>query len=158
MLVYLGMPLRYSEIFYYNIRIMTYVIVRVFFLSELCCRKKKKQEEMHEMSIVANIVEIVEDEAIKVNAEKITEIELDIGTVSGIEIDALNFAFESIKPKTMLKNAEVKINIIKAKSKCEDCNYIFETDTVYNLCPECDSYKTDIIQGKEMKIKSFLTD
>ncbi len=137
---------------------MTYIIVPVFFLSELCCRKKKKQEEMHEMSIVASIVEIAENEAKKANANKITELEMDIGTVSGIELDALNFAFESIKPRTMLKNAEIKINTIPAKSKCEDCFSEFETDAVYALCPECNSYKTKIIQGKEMKVKSILVD
>lgn len=110
------------------------------------------------MSIVASIVDIAENEAKKANAEKITEIELDIGTVSGIELDALNFAFDCIKPKTMLKDAEIKINIIKAKSVCEDCKHEFETENVYTLCPECDSYKTNILQGREMKVKSILVD
>ncbi len=110
------------------------------------------------MSIVASIVDIAEKEALKANASVISELELDIGTVSGIELDALNFAFESIKPKTMLKNAEIKINIIRAKSKCEDCQYVFETENVYTLCPKCDSYKTTVIQGKEMKLKSIITD
>lgn len=113
---------------------------------------------MHEMSIVASIVDIAESEAKKADAKIISEIELDIGTVSGIEIDALNFAFKCIKPKTMLKNAEIKINIIQAKSKCNDCTFEFKTDTVYSLCPECNSYKTKIIQGKEMKVKSILAD
>ncbi len=110
------------------------------------------------MSIVASIVDIAEKEARKADAEVISELELDIGTVSGIELDALNFAFECIKPKTMLKNAEIKINIIQAKSLCEDCGYQFETDNVYTLCSECGSYKTKIIQGKEMKVKSILVD
>ncbi len=107
------------------------------------------------MSVVASIVEIAESEAIKAEANIISELELDIGTVSGIELDALNFAFDSIKPRTMLKDAEIKINIIQAKSICEDCMYEFNTENVYTLCPECDSYKTKIIQGKELRIKSI---
>ncbi len=110
------------------------------------------------MSIVMSIVDIAENEARKANADVISELELDIGTVSGIETDALNFAFDSIKSKTMLKDADIKINIIQAKSKCEDCLFIFDTDNVYNLCPKCNSYKTNIIQGKEMKVKSILVD
>lgn len=113
---------------------------------------------MHEMSIVVSIVDIAEDEAKKNNANKISKIELDIGTVSGIELDALNFAFDSIKEETMLKNAEIKINIIKAKSKCEDCNYEFKTEDVYTLCPKCNSYKTNISEGKEMRVKSISID
>lgn len=113
---------------------------------------------MHEMSIVVSIVEIAESEAKKANATKITSLELDIGTVSGIELPALNFAFDSIKNETMLKNAEIIINSITAKSVCEDCNYKFHVEDVYSLCPKCNSYKTNIIQGKEMKVKSILVD
>ncbi|NOZ33834.1 MAG: hydrogenase maturation nickel metallochaperone HypA [Chlorobi bacterium] len=110
------------------------------------------------MSIVVSIIDIAENEAKKAHAEKISELELDIGTVSGIELNALNFAFESVKPQTMLKNAEIKINIIYAKSKCEDCSFEYKTDNVYNLCPKCNSYRTHIIQGKEMKVKSISVD
>ena len=53
---------------------------------------------------------------------------------------------------------EIKINIIEAKSICEDCKYEFKTENVYTLCPQCDSYKTSILQGKEMKVKSILVD
>ena len=113
---------------------------------------------MHEMSIVASIVDIAEDEARKANANKITEVELDIGTISGIELEALNFAFMALKPKTMLKNAEIKINKIQAISKCLKCENEFETEDVFTLCPKCDSYETMILQGKEMKVKSILVD
>jgi len=113
---------------------------------------------MHEMSIATSIVEIAESEAKKANAKIISEIELDIGTISGIELHALDFAFQALKPKTMLKDAEIKINIIHAKAKCEDCNTEFNTDNLYTLCPNCDSYKTTIIQGKEMKVRSILVD
>jgi len=113
---------------------------------------------MHEMSIVVSIIEIAESEAKKNNAQKITKLELDIGTVSGIELDALNFAFESIKNETMLKYAKIIINNIEAKSKCEECDYEFNTEYVYSLCPKCNSYKTNVIQGKEMKVKSILID
>ena len=110
------------------------------------------------MSIVVSIVEIAENEARKNNAKKITKLELDIGTVSGIELDALNFAFESVKDETMLKNAEIITNIIEARAKCENCNFEFATEDLYSLCPKCDSYKTNIIQGKEMKVKSIVVD
>ena len=113
---------------------------------------------MHEMSIATSIVEIAEGEAKKANAKIITEIELDIGTISGIELEALEFAFKALKPKTMLKDAEININIIQAKSKCEECFSEFETENVYTLCPNCGSYKTSILQGKEMKVKSILVD
>lgn len=113
---------------------------------------------MHEMSIVASIIDIAEDEAKKADAKIITELELDIGTVSGIELEALNFAFLALKPKTLLKDADIKINKIPAISKCLKCENQFETENVFTLCPKCDSYETILIQGKEMKVKSILVD
>ena len=110
------------------------------------------------MSIVESIIELAESEALKNNAKVISKLELDIGKVSGIEIKALNFAFNSIKHETMLKNAVIKINILKAKSKCEDCSFEYDVEDVYSLCPKCNSYKTNIIQGKEMKVKSISID
>ena len=48
---------------------------------------------MHELSIALGIVKIAEDETAKVNADEVTKIELEIGVLSGIEIESLNFEF-----------------------------------------------------------------
>ena len=48
---------------------------------------------MHELSIAMGIVRIAENEIAKVNAQKVEQIELEIGTLAGIEIDALDFVW-----------------------------------------------------------------
>jgi hydrogenase nickel incorporation protein HypA/HybF len=68
------------------------------------------------------------------------------------------FAFKALKPKTMLHEAEIKINMIQAGSKCLSCGHEFETENVFTLCPECNSYETEVLRGKEMKVKSILVD
>lgn len=71
---------------------------------------------MHELSIALSIVDLADEQAKKAHACKIIEIELDIGTLSGIEVDALNFALEIAAKDTLLETAAVKINrIIKGK-------------------------------------------
>ncbi len=110
------------------------------------------------MSIVLSIIDIAEREARKVNAETIAEIELDIGTLSGVELEALKFAFINIKPKSILKNANLLINTIQAEAICEKCNNEFEAYDFFTLCPKCNSYETKVIKGKEMKVKSLLVD
>jgi hydrogenase nickel incorporation protein HypA/HybF len=71
---------------------------------------------MHELSIALSIVDLADEQAKKAHAGKIIEIELDIGTFSGIEVDALNFALEIAAKDTLLETAAVKINrIIKGK-------------------------------------------
>ncbi|VAW24808.1 hypothetical protein MNBD_BACTEROID04-509, partial [hydrothermal vent metagenome] len=44
---------------------------------------------MHELSIVMGIVKIAEDETAKVEENTVTKIELEIGQLAGIELDAL---------------------------------------------------------------------
>ena len=63
---------------------------------------------MHELSIVMSIVEIAQQQAYNANATVIDEIELDIGTMSGIEMDALEFAWSQGVKQTILEQANKK--------------------------------------------------
>lgn len=110
---------------------------------------------MHELSIAVNIVEIAEENARKENASLISEIELEIGTQSGVVLEALELAMESAKKDTMMENAKVVINTISAKARCTECNNEFYSDEIYTPCPECGNPFCDIIQGQELKVKSL---
>ncbi len=117
-----------------------------------------KEIIMHELSIVMNILNTVEENATKHNASVVHEIEMDIGELAGVEFDALNFAISN-SPKTgLLKNVEFKINKIKPIAQCNHCNHQFETTGYANPCPKCQSSKTTIIKGNDLKIKSFKID
>ena len=110
---------------------------------------------MHELSIAQNILEIVEENA-KINKLTIiSEEEIDVGAISGIVPESLEFAMDIIKKDTFLKNAEIKINIIQAKAKCIKCDATFYTEDIYSICLKCGSYELDFIQGKELKVKSI---
>ncbi len=110
---------------------------------------------MHELSIAKGIVDIAEKEAKKQNIDSFTLIELEIGTLSGVEIDSLNFAWPMAVENSVLQNAQKKINIIEAKAKCAECGYIFNVKNLYDECPKCGSYFKDVYQGKELRVKSL---
>lgn len=111
---------------------------------------------MHELSIVQNILEIADQEVKKAKAGKVDNIDLVIGMLSGIEMDAFLFAWDACVPNTILATAQRNINRVSAKAKCLVCNYIFETDDYFAQCPECGDYLTELIQGKELQIKSLV--
>jgi hydrogenase nickel incorporation protein HypA/HybF len=111
---------------------------------------------MHELSIVMSIIQIAEQQAKTANARSIDEIELDIGTMSGIDMDSMNFAWEQAVKQTMLQNAVRKINSIEAKAKCLDCDTEFAIEKYYDACPVCGEHLLDILQGKELRVKSLL--
>jgi len=108
---------------------------------------------MHELSIALGIVDIAEKETKKAKKNKVDFIELEIGTLAGIEFDSLEFIWPAAVKNTVLEGAEKKINIIEAEAKCGDCHYVFKVEKIYDSCPKCNSYLKGIIKGKELRIK-----
>ncbi len=115
----------------------------------------KENEKMHELSIAVGIVDLAEKEAAKAGADTISVIELEVGAVSGIMMDALDFAWPVATKGTILEKAERIIHHVQGKAKCLHCGAVFEIDNLYDPCPKCNGYFKDIIQGKELRIKSL---
>ncbi len=113
---------------------------------------------MHELSIVMSIVEIAEEEAAKADVKRFDTIVLEIGTLSGVVMEALDFAWSSAVSNTVLDGAQKEIHSIAAVAKCNDCNCEFDVQTLYEACPECGSYYTHLIKGNELKIKSLIVE
>ncbi|MCW5519842.1 hydrogenase maturation nickel metallochaperone HypA [Aureitalea sp. L0-47] len=107
------------------------------------------------MSVALGIVSIAEKELEKTNAKQVDLIELDIGDLAGIELDSLNFVWPTAVKNTVLENAKKKINIIKGRAKCVDCESEFELENFYDQCPKCESFSKTILFGKELRVKSL---
>lgn len=110
---------------------------------------------MHELSIALGIVDIAEKETKKANKRNVDLIELEIGTLAGIEFESLDFVWSSAVKNTVLEHAEKRINIIEAEAKCGDCNTVFKIKKVFDACPNCKSYLKGIIKGKELRVVSL---
>lgn len=110
---------------------------------------------MHEMSIALSIIDIAEEEALRANASGIKDIEIEIGAISGVDISALKFALDIAVKNTMLETTIRNFTLIQAKGECPDCNSIFPLEGYYQPCPKCNSPAINIIQGKELRIKSM---
>lgn len=108
---------------------------------------------MHELSIVMSIVDIAQQQAEQANAEIIDEIEIDIGCLSTIQMDAFEFAWRQGVKQTILEGATKKINRIKGKARCLDCEASFPLENLYDACPVCGEHLLDIIEGKELKVR-----
>ncbi len=107
---------------------------------------------MHELSIAVNIVDLVTDEVKKSGGKFVTEIELEIGSMSGIILEALEFAMEEAVKNSPLEKAKVRYHELQAEAKCSKCENIFEVDDFFAVCPKCGSFETDISKGKDLKI------
>jgi len=112
---------------------------------------------MHEMSIVLGIVRIAEQEAAKAKVEQFSAIDLEIGTLAGIEFDALDFVWEVATQQTVLEKSKKRVHKIAAIAKCSDCHTEYPIDFIHDNCPTCGSFLKIILQGKELRVKSLET-
>ncbi|MCX7985449.1 MAG: hydrogenase maturation nickel metallochaperone HypA [Bacteroidales bacterium] len=113
---------------------------------------------MHELSIAQSILTIVNEAIPSEHLKKIKTIYLQIGSLSGIEIDALTFSFDILKERTAYPSAKLSIEIIEAQGKCKNCSTIFKYKSFGFACPTCGSYSITIISGKEMKVVGIEVD
>lgn len=113
---------------------------------------------MHELSIALSIVELAEEEARKANAVIITKVEVEIGTMAGVEQEALLFAWDSAIQGTIAQNASLVINSIQAEAHCMECGKDFPAEHFFVECPHCKSFRYQIIKGKELRVSSLMVD
>jgi len=113
---------------------------------------------MHEFSIAVNIVEIATENAKKENASEVKEIEIEVGELSGVVIDALEFCMEAAARESILEGAKINLIHVKGRARCRNCSHEFEIADFYTICPNCKTPAPDIIRGKELRVKSLLVE
>jgi hydrogenase nickel incorporation protein HypA/HybF len=111
---------------------------------------------MHELSIVMGIIDIAGQQARDADAAIIEEIEIDIGCLSTVEMNAFDFAWSQAVKDTILANAVKKINRIKGKASCVECNISFAVENLFDACPVCGQHLLMISEGKELRVRSIV--
>lgn len=110
---------------------------------------------MHELSIAINIVDIAVKEAEKAEAKRITDLDIDVGTLSGVVIEALEFALQEAVKNSILEQAKITINEIHAKAHCNECRKVVGVTYLFEACPHCQSMDLTLTQGQELRVKSL---
>ena len=110
---------------------------------------------MHELSIVLGIVEIAENQIKKHQAQRVETIELEIGQLAGVEWEALDFAWEAATKHTVLENSQREVVSVEGAAKCLECQREFPTTSLFARCPSCGGLFSQIIRGKELRVKSL---
>jgi hydrogenase nickel incorporation protein HypA/HybF len=111
---------------------------------------------MHELSIAMSIVDIAEENAAASGVKSVSEIQIEVGDISGVVHEALEFAMEEAVKNTVLQNAKRVVITIPGKAKCLECKHEFEIGDVFTPCPQCSSFNNEIISGQELRVKSML--
>ncbi len=110
---------------------------------------------MHELSIATEIIDIVEKEAARLHLNRIGEISLKIGALTGVNPDALLFALEASTIGTPLEKARVNIETVPIRGSCRSCGREFVLDEYVFICSHCGSGDLHVTSGEELDIVSI---
>jgi hydrogenase nickel incorporation protein HypA/HybF len=110
---------------------------------------------MHEIRIAEDLSLIVLDTARKENLSKVTKVNISFGQLVQIVPDIFKFAFRETIRNSIAQDAETDIEIIPVKMKCKNCGNDFQVKENLFACIGCNSTDLEIIQGKELFIKSI---
>lgn len=113
---------------------------------------------MHELGIVFNIIDSVEEVARENAIERVSSVTLELGEVSGIVpeylVDCWNWACAKKPP---MEGCELVLETVPALTYCEDCGQTYGTVEHGKVCPHCGSSHTYLVQGQETVIKEIAT-
>jgi hydrogenase nickel incorporation protein HypA/HybF len=110
---------------------------------------------MHEVGLMENALAIALDLAIREQATRIHQIALRVGDLSGVEPDALRFAFDVVTQGTIAEEAQLKIESCPTLCYCDRCQAKFQPLEMGYECPICQTWSTSILQGKELELASL---
>jgi hydrogenase nickel incorporation protein HypA/HybF len=110
---------------------------------------------MHELGIATSILERVKRAAAERPGVAIQKVGVRVGELSGVDPEALSFAWEALLKDTPWEPVVLEIDFRRRVQRCRDCSHEFETDAFLTECPNCASVHTETISGDELDIVFF---
>jgi hydrogenase nickel incorporation protein HypA/HybF len=110
---------------------------------------------MHELSLMEAVREQAIAEARRHGASAIERINLRIGSLAGVDPEALAFAFEVVMAGSVAAGAELRIETVDACWFCGPCAAPFAGPSGLCLCPRCGAASGLLLQGRELELASL---
>jgi len=110
---------------------------------------------MHELSVAESIFRIADEKIKAYPDKKPVKITLEIGLLSGIDFEALDFAISSVIKNTPFEATSIQIDKISPLARCNECHHEFQPDDYITPCPICGNFNVAFIKGKELLIRSI---
>lgn len=109
---------------------------------------------MHELGIMSRVLELAIQTAEQHGANKVVEISLQVGALSGILPHYLSSYFDMISTKTRAEGAHLNIEQSPAIFLCAECG----AQSVYPefgpdfICQSCGSDQLTLVSGSEFRV------
>ena len=105
---------------------------------------------MHELAITQSVVDMVVE---RTAGRRVEQVRLDVGALSGVVPDAMQFCYDLITSGTPLEGSTLVIEQTPGSAHCRLCGQQFALDNLILLCP-CGSADVELVAGRELRVLS----
>jgi hydrogenase nickel incorporation protein HypA/HybF len=105
---------------------------------------------MHELAITQSVIDAVLEHT---GTQRVTCVRLQVGRLSGVMPDAMQFCFELATEGTPLAGATLQIDQPRGWAHCRSCGVDFELQDLILLC-RCGSADIEVRAGRELQVTS----
>ncbi len=113
---------------------------------------------MHEMSLAGGILRLVEQTCEREPFKRVTQLRLEAGALSGVEVASLRFALEAMSPGTLIEHAVIDIDEPAAAAWCMACGQSVTIQCRTDACPVCGGYQIQPTGGTELRLVDLLVE
>jgi hydrogenase nickel incorporation protein HypA/HybF len=113
---------------------------------------------MHEMSLCESILQIMETSAAEQGFKRVKTVWLEIGQLSGVELEAMRFGFDAVMRDSLAAGARLEIVELPGQAWCMKCSKTVAVRQRFDECPDCGSFQLQVTGGDEMRIKELEVD
>jgi hydrogenase nickel incorporation protein HypA/HybF len=110
---------------------------------------------MHELSLMDSLGQRVLEVAAQQGAEQVLAIHLRIGSLSGVDPQALRFAAEVVLAGTCAEGAALTSEEIQAACWCDPCGAEFGVTVSGCVCPVCGALSHRLLRGRDLSLVSL---
>ena len=113
---------------------------------------------MHEMSLMASMLEIIEAQARLDGFRHVARVILEIGRLSGVEPEAMRFAFDVTTRDSVAEGAELVIEATPGRARCGSCGAEAPVQACFDPCAACGGFPQEILAGRELRLLALDVD
>lgn len=111
---------------------------------------------MHELSIALSMIEQIEEESEARGGLQVEVVHLKLGVFSGVDKNALLFAYDLACEGTLLEGSRLLIETVPLMIYCPQCKAECTPVSSYQLCcPLCQTPAQDVLRGREIEVASL---
>ena len=107
---------------------------------------------MHEMSMIQSVVEICEGHA---GGRRVTGVVLEIGELSGVVPDSIEFCFDACTRETLLEGARLKLVMVPGLGSCPSCRHEVPIASLFDPCQNCGAFGLAIVSGQDLRVREL---